>query len=447
MFHARFVTISSLKSDQVKQLEPHAHQLVARDFLAARQHALLGDDPGLEKTLSLILATEAVSAKSILVSCPASVRTNWYEHFEMRRGHTRGVDVVSYSSSGSEKWRSGLRDKYDAWLGDEIQFCKNLESKRTQAIFGNGAKGLARRAHYKWCGTGTWAPNHRPVELYPVLKFMHPAFRGMKFDEYARIYCGAYFDGRALNVKGATRLDELEGLLQGFMLRRTEDEVYPDRVQPLVHKVPVELSKVEMAAIHAEEDAIGGRPMRISSRFDEFSQLGDTAKLLRLLGLAKAARVAEFVDDLLERVDKVVVFAHHVDVIAHLCAHFSERGVGWTVYRGGMSDEHKAANVRSFAHPSVRVFIGQDQAAGTGINGLQDVCSTVVFAEWSWVPGDTNQRVRRLARTGQKEKLVNAYLLYARGTLDAVQVAVHDRKELVGERIVLSSNESLLNGL
>ena len=87
---------------------------------------------------------------------------------------------------------------------------------------------------------------------------------------------------------------------------------------------------------------------------------------------------------------------------------------------------------------------------GTGINGLQEVCSTVVFAEWSWVPGDTNQRVRRLARTGQKEALVNAYLIYARATLDAVQVVVHDRKEIVGEQIVLSSTtsaESALEGL
>ena len=329
----------------MKQLEPHAHQLVARDFLAARPHALLGDDPGLEKTLSLILACEAVDAQNVLVTCPASVRTNWYEHFEMRRGHTRGVDVLSYNAAGAEKWRAGLRDKYDAWLGDEIHFCKRLESQRTQAIFGN-AHGLARSAHFKWAATGTWAPNHRPVELYPVLKFMHPHFRGMKFEEYARLYCGAFWDGRGLNVKGATRLAELERLLQGFMLRRTEAEVYPDRKQPLVHKIPVELSKAELSAVNAEEDVIGGRTMRISSRFDDFSQLGDTAKLLRLLGLAKVARVAAFVDDLLQTADKIVVFAHHVDVIDRLAEHFANQGIGHTIYRGGMSDDHKAANVK-----------------------------------------------------------------------------------------------------
>lgn len=430
----------------MKQLDPHAHQLVARDFLAARPHALLGDDPGLEKTLSLILAADSVNAQSVLVTCPASVRTNWYEHFEMWRGNTRGLDVLSYNAAGVEKWRSGLKDKYDVWIGDEIHFCKNLASQRTQAIFGNGV-GLARRAHWKWGATGTWAPNHRPVELYPVLKALHPHFRGMKFNEYARKYCGAYFDGRGTNTKGATRLDELEGLLQGFMLRRTEQEVYPDRKQPLLHKIPIDLSAGELAAVHAEEDAIGGRPARISSCYDDFSQLGDTAKLLRLLGLAKVKRAAAYVDDLLQTVDKVVVFAHHVDVIDRLVEHFRNQGVSCALYRGGMTDAAKDDAVRHFKNPQTRVFIGQDQTAGTGINGLQEVCSTVVFAEWSWVPGDTNQRIRRLARTGQKSSLVNAYLIYARATLDAVQVAVHDRKEMVGTKIGLSSAERALEGL
>lgn len=430
----------------MKQLEPHDHQLVARDFLAARPHALLGDDPGLEKTLSLILACEAVDAKTVLVTCPASVRTNWYEHFEMRRGHTRGVDVISYNAAGVEKWRSGLRDKYDAWLGDEIHFCKRLESQRTQALFANGT-GLIRRARCKWPATGTWAPNHRPVELYPVLKALHPAFRGMPFAKYAQQYCGAYWDGRALNVKGATRLEELEALLQGFMLRRTEAEVYPDRVQPLVHRIPVELTKAELAEVLAEEDLIGGRPMRISGRFDDFSQLGDSSKLLRLLGLAKVKRVAAYVDDLLATVDKVVVFAHHVEVIARLADHFHNQGVGFSLYKGGMGDAAKDEQVKRFGDPGVRVFIGQDQTAGTGINGLQEVCSDAVFAEWSWVPGDTNQRIRRLARTGQKKRLVNAHLMYAKATLDAVQVQVHDRKEIVGQQLVRPTSERLLEGL
>lgn len=425
----------------MKPLEPHAHQLTGRDFLASRFHALLGDDPGLEKTYTLTLACEAVNAKTILVTCPASVRTHWYETMGMGRASaTRGVDVISYNAASSEKWRAGLKDRYDVWIGDEAHFLKTLSSQRTQAIFGNGAQGLARRATYKWPATGTWAPNHRPVELYPVLRALHPDFAKMGFTEYAARYCGAYWDGRQLNVKGATRIDELEAKLQGFMLRRTEREVYPDRAEPLIHRIPVELTSADLAAVIAAEDEIGGREARLSVSYEKTSALGDTSRLLRLLGMAKARHVAAFVDDLLETVDKVLIFAHHIDVIDKLSDHFTEKHIDHVVYRGGMTDTHKDAAKAEFTTKNCRVFLGQDDTAGTGVDGLQRVCSTAVFAEWDWTPGDTRQRIRRLARTGQKDPLVNAYLLYAKGTLDAAQVQVHDVKERVGERLVLPTS-------
>lgn len=424
----------------MNKLTPNPHQLTGRDFLASRFHALLGDDPGLEKTYTLTLAAEAINAQKILVTCPASVRTHWYETMEMGRGHTRGLDVISYNAAGDEKHRARLRDKYDVWIGDEAHFLKTLTSRRTKALFGNGSQGLARRATYKWPATGTWAPNHRPVELYPVLRALHPAFASMDFAAYAHRYCGAYWDGYQLNVKGATKIDELEKMLQGFMLRRTEQEVYPDRVEPLLHTVPVELTLSDMALIIAAEDEIGGREARLSSSFDKCSALGDTSRLLRLLGLAKVRHVTAFVEDLLETVDKVVVFAHHIDVIARLSANFTDAGLGNVVFKGGMTDAQKDAAKAEFTKDYCRIFIGQDDAAGTGVDGLQRVCNTAVFAEWDWTPGDTRQRMKRLGRTGQKEKLVNAHLLYAKGTLDAVQIKVHESKEAIGERLVLSSS-------
>lgn len=423
----------------MKKLMPHLHQVAGAQFLAARYHALLGDDPGLEKTYTLTLACEAINAQKILVTCPASVRTHWFETMEMGRGHTRGLTVLSYNAASNEKWRATVPDKVDVWIGDEAHFLKTLTSQRTKALFGNGTLGLARRARYKWPATGTWAPNHRPVELYPVLRALHPEFAKMDFATYANRYCGAYWDGRQLNTKGASRIDELERMLQGFMLRRTEAEVYPDRAEPLFHRIPVELSVSDLNAVIAEEDKIGGRVARLSSSFDKNTQLGDTSRLLRLLGLAKVRQVGAFVKDLLETVDKVVVFAHHRDVVEALMVDLYQAGMKPVRYVGGMSDEQKDNAKRIFAQDDCRAFIGQDDTAGTGVDGLQRVCNTAVFAEWDWTPGDTRQRIKRLARTGQREKLVNAYMLYAKGTLDAVQVNVHDVKERVGDRLVLST--------
>lgn len=396
-------------------------------FLASRATAANGSEPGLCKTATAIMAYDLINAQSGLVTCPASVRSHWWEEIEEWHGNTRGWDVISYDGARLEAHRAQLKDKYDVFIPDEVHFCKTCDSQRTAAIFGKA--GLARRAQMAvWPLSGTMAPNGRPIELFPMLKTLHPAFHNMKFAEYALKYCGAFFDGRELNVKGATNVDELARLLRDFMVRRTEREVFPDRKAPIVSTVAVDLSASDLARVNQIEDEIGGREARLSSSYEKFSQMGDSARLLRALGAAMAPHVADFVTDKLETVDKAVVFFKHSDVGAWLFDHFAALGFAPVIYQGGMGDAAKDNAKLRFHDKACRVFLGQVQAAGTGVDGLQRVCSTAVFAEPDWTPGETEQRVRRLARTGQ-EDLVRAYIFYARATLSSVVMKVHDLKE------------------
>lgn len=414
-----------------KTLQPF--QEAGAEFLATRHHALLADQPGLGKTLQAIGAVEKLGLRRVLVVCPASVRTNWAKEVDecLGRGASYGWRIISYNEAVKLSKTPGP-DDFDAIILDEAHFLKTPESQRTQAIFANGS-GLARRARYKWALTGTPVLN-RPRELYPLLRTLCKPFSTMTFSKFTDIYCGAFWDGRAMNTKGATNLDDLAQKLQGFMLRRTKREVFPNRLAPLVSRVPIELSYTDLDAVIAEEDEIGGREARISSRHEDFSQLGDASKLLRLLGEAKVPHVVRFVEDLLETVDKVVVFAHHRSVIQQLFA--SLQSYCPVIYWGGLNDAEKDwARARFMADAGCRVFIGQGQAAGTGINGLQTVCSTAVDAEPSWVPGETEQKIDRLDRMGAEGDIVNYYILYARGTLDAAKLQVHDRKETVVGRV------------
>jgi len=196
------------------------------------------------------------------------------------------------------------------------------------------------------------------------------------------------------------------------------------------------LSANALSEVVAAEDEIGGREAKLSPSAEKVSQMGDTSRLLRLLGEAKAQKVRQFVRDLLETVPKVVVFAHHRDVIARLADAFAADGFKPVTYVGGMTDWQKTETVETFQKPDCRVFIGNRIAAGTGINGLQKVCSTCVIAEPSWVPGETEQMIDRLDRIGQEDDIVNAYILYAEGTLDEVVVRVHERKEMIVERVM-----------
>lgn len=415
---------------------PEPHQIIAREFLTAGRHRALGDQRGLGKTVSALLAADAINARTGLVTCPASVRTNWYEHLEEQFGHVPGGwDVISYDGATDDLRRLILRDRYDVWIGDEFHKCKNTDSQRSLAVLGHG--GLAARARYKWPMSGTFAPNGRPIEMYPMLKTLCPAFASYSYGEYTQRFCGAHFDGRERNVKGASHEDEFAELLKGFLLRRTKREVYPDRLDPLISPVAVDLTPGYLARIRELEDEIGGREARLSSRYEDFCQLGDTARMQHYLGIAIAPQVARFVNDLLATEDKVVVFAHHQAVIGLLLEDFNRMGHAPVYYGGGMKDRQKDEVKAHFMNSSAcRIFIGQDQTSGEGINGLQRVCSTCVVAEPGWVPGDTEQMIGRLDRMGQEEDLVTAYIMFARGTLLETKWQVHGRKERTAARIL-----------
>lgn len=421
-----------------KTLRPF--QQKGAQFLAANYHALLGDEPGLGKTVQAIAAVEALGLKKILVVCPASVRLGWLQEINECLGSSWGWRVISYNEA-TKLSRTNHHETYDALILDEAHFLKTPESQRTQAIFGNKG-GIARRARYIWCLTGTPVLN-RPRELFPILKTLHPHFANMSFTAYADIYCGAFFDGRGMNTKGATNLDDLKKKLGSFMLRRTKEEVLPELPPKIISRVPLDVSWADLKTVRDEEDAIGSRETKISSIHEDYSQLGDMAHLLRLTGEAKTGAAATFVADLLETVPKVVVFAKHRNVMDILAAEFAGRHITAVQYHGGMNDVQKRDAVKDF-QSRAEVFIGQIQAAGTGINGLQTVCSDVVFAELSWVPGEVGQAVDRCHRIGQVAASVNVYMLHVPGTLESAVLGVHDKKARVIEHLM---DDEVLKGL
>lgn len=410
----------------LKELKPF--QIKGAEFLANNIHALLADEPGLGKTLQAIAAAELLELKRILVVCPASVRLGWAQELQECLGHKEGWDIISYNGAAKH-----ISLRYDAIILDEAHFLKTPESQRTQAVF--GPAGLARRAQYKWMLTGTPVLN-RPVELWPMLKTLHPAFAKVSFTHYANKYCSAFWDGYGVNTKGASNLVELSGLLGSFMLRRTKAEVLPELPPKVISRVPLAVSRQALAAVFDEEDRIGRRESKISPVAEDFSQLGDMATLLRLTGEAKVSATVAFIRDLLETVEKVVVFVKHRSVIHALEQQLGDGGYGPIVYQGGMSDGQKRTAIEKFQGEDARVFVGQIQAAGTGINGLQGVCNTVVFGEMSWVPGEVGQACDRLHRMGQVCDSVNIYLLHVPGTLESAVLGAFDAKSKVIDRLM-----------
>jgi SWI/SNF-related matrix-associated actin-dependent regulator 1 of chromatin subfamily A len=415
-----------------KRLKPF--QVHGSLFLQSNPHALLADEPGLGKTVQAIDAAVRLDLRSILVVCPASVRMGW--HQEVHECGAAGLwNVISYEQAvrGGCDFDRG----YDGLVLDEAHYLKTPDSKRTQAIFGKGGLARSPRLRARWALTGTPVLN-RPRELWPLLKNLHGGFAEMSWAVYAQRYCGSYFNGREMDTRGASNVDELRIRLGGFMLRRTKDEVLPELPARLVSRVPLKLAAAAQQIIDRAEREILDREAKISAASENYSQLGDMAALLHATGLAKIAATMGFINDLLETEEKVVVFFKHTDVGEALRAACSISGLGSVAYQGGMNDAGKHHAIEAFKSAGVRVFLGQIQAAGTGINGLQEVCSSVVFAELDWTPGVMVQAMDRLHRIGQKAGSVNAYLLHAPGTMESAVLQVQNSKgsvvgKLMGE--------------
>jgi SWI/SNF-related matrix-associated actin-dependent regulator 1 of chromatin subfamily A len=130
----------------------------------------------------------------------------------------------------------------------------------------------------------------------------------------------------------------------------------------------------------------------------------------------KKQAVLEWVSDFLESDRKLVLLCWHIVV-----ADFLEAALGKQCVR--LRDKDREGTIRRFVEdPKCRVFLGNIQAAGTGVDGLQAVCSDVAFVELCGSPSDMDQGSSRLHRLGQ-QGCVTVHFLLAPGTVDMARLA------------------------
>jgi SWI/SNF-related matrix-associated actin-dependent regulator of chromatin subfamily A-like protein 1 len=429
-------------------------------------HRLLADDMGLGKTVQAICAMNRIGSHSAVVVCPATVRIHWaraiseWSTIEQRICILRdgkqdipplaSVIIVSYDLLNNDRIYKqlvtrGERIGFDVVIMDEAHYMKSTATKRTKRVLGKNPLqdiGTVRKsflfyARYKWCLTGTPVLN-RPIELYPMLytlapEVIHPY---VSFDEYGRYFCNGHKDRKCkkcgeylkyddvicsrcknksveefgMNFKGASHLAELAERLKGFMLRRKKEDVL-DQLPPLT----ITHIDLDVRAPIALEDA-------------------PIATVRRELGIAKIPEAASYIHNLSEEVGKVVIFAHHRDVIEGLAETLSE--LNPVICYGGMTAEKKQVSIDRFVNdPGVKLFLAQTGAGGVGIDGLQKSCSYFVFVEWDWSPGVMDQAIDRLNRMGQKNP-VFGYFLSVPDSLDTVMEDVTTYKRHVISQIV-----------
>ena len=139
--------------------------------------------------------------------------------------------------------------------------------------------------------------------------------------------------------------------------------------------------------------------------------------------------VVEWIDDNIEQMGKIIVFAHHKEVIDLLKSKLKYKHVSII---GGMSQfEKKNAYTVFQEDESIKIFIGQNQAARDSIPLWK--ASTTILVEPDWVPGNNEQMIDRMAYFDKKELCV-AYYATLRGSIDElIQKALLRKKDITNQ--------------
>ena len=421
----------------------YPYQQQGAQWLASRRFALLADDPGLGKSAQAITAADAINAQRILVICPASVRINWtreFEKFSMLGGgstalldgasHTRlptasRIVTVSYNLATRTDVNSSLR----SWMAaphpatllvlDEVHFLKSTTAQRSHAILGRD--GLVHCAARTWALSGTPAPNHLD-EVWPLLR-VFGVYRN-SYEHFVEQFCVTAHSpyGRRVVGNKADAIPSFRALIAPVILRRKVQDVMPDLPEIRFGEVTVPAGPVDyelavpdyyltkrLPVLHdlmgKQRDAVQAIVNLTGMGHAGIDATGavweNAAQLRRHVGLQKVQGVIDLVsDELNSGLDKIVIFAIHQAVIEGLRVGLAKFGAV-TLY-GGTPPEKRQRNVDKFAKDSkCRVFIGNIQAAGVGVDGLQRQCCNVLFVEKYGVPGTMAQAIMRVRRNGQ----------------------------------------------
>lgn len=356
--------------------------------------------------------------------------------------------------------------KWDLLIADEVHFLKNDRTIRSKVVLGKEPRkpdelrtpGLADVSAKKIYLTGTPILN-KPIEAWPILHSLDPLTWNNFFD-YAKRFCNAQklWTGSKYvwDFTGSSHLSEFQEKARGSVLiRRLKVDVLTElppkqrqivclpsddpEVQALLIQEADVYSKHEQQhaqLLAAVETAQKSEDQTVYAQAVAALHAGEgvlfeqIAHLRHALALAKVPQVIEHLDDMRdEGIDKIIVFARHLDVIHKLEEKYGNQAV--SVYGKIDSAQRQIAVDRFQTDPSVHFFIGGMHVAGVGLT--LTAATNVVFAELDWVPANLSQCEDRAHRIGQKNSVLVQHLVFDK-SLDARMAKILLVKQAISDK-------------
>ncbi len=367
---------------------------------------------------------------------------------------------------------------------DEAHHIKNPDSQVAQAA-------CALRSQHRFVLTGT--PMENSVrDLWSIMRFALPGYLGQRKDFRERYELPLSRPG---DPAAEAARERLARRLRPVLLRRLKKDVakdLPARIeqtafcdltpaQTEVYRGLLEQSRLKLDAARQQKNGGGsgaGRMLVLTALL----RLRQACCDLRLLGLApdalpqssnnpedseeddapsgpssafrlppsafsaKLALLDELLTEIRDGGHRVLIFSQFVSMLKILAAHLDAAKTPYCYLDGGTKPKDRVAQVEKFqTNESMTAFLISVKAGGVGLN-LTGADTVIHFDPW-WNPAVEAQATDRAHRIGQT-KVVTAYRLIARGTVEEKIFALQQRKrELTASLVERESDEPLLETL
>lgn len=147
----------------------------------------------------------------------------------------------------------------------------------------------------------------------------------------------------------------------------------------------------------------------------------------------KLELLAERVQKIVEAGEKVIVWARYRIEIEDIVAKLKELGIPCVEYHGGIKKGDRTDAIEAFERGEAQVFVGNQQAGGTGITLV--AASYVIYFSNNFSLRDRLQSEDRAHRIGQT-KNVTYINIAAKGTIDEVVIRALTSKKDVADTII-----------
>lgn len=419
-------------------MKPRDYQIEGITYMINHGNCINGCECGTGKTMQSILYVEVLDLFPCLVICPSSVKSSWLKEWKQWNPN-RTIHVIDSKDGENTDWKAdvtiinydylykrgkskeeiklrysrSLSKKWGTVILDEIHLCKNPKSLRSRSV-----KKIVKKSTKVLALSGTLIMN-RPQELINVLDILgrfKEIFPNLQYFLYR--YCNAKRTRFGLDCSGASYTLELNSIISHYCyFRKSKRDVLtelPDVINQIVN-CPI-TNKKEYK--QAEDDLITyleGIDIEAAERALKAEHLVRISNLKRLSLEGKLNFIEQFLKDWTEsnEDDKIIVFGTLKEPLKQLYQKFKDES---ELVVGECFTEEKMNKVERWKKEK-QILFANTATLSIGVDGLQKVCSNMIFVEYPVGPTDLEQAISRLERMGQKNS-INVYFLLSDETID-----------------------------